>query len=77
MSSRILDPYPAVYRFIFGYLEPLGLIAGAVFAITAPSSFHDAYLGRHHFTGDAHWHSHASQKSVMVASGMGSCEPHG
>lgn len=69
-----IQPYPSFYRFVFGVLEPAGLIAGAAFALLFPGGFHEAYLGKG-WLGDAMAkHHHAGPKSVLVAAGMGSCE---
>lgn len=69
----MLDPYPLVYRFIFGLLEPAGLFGGAAFAILAPNQFHHAYLGSG-WLGDTSRGSNTGQKGVLVAAGMGTCE---
>ncbi|ORY50684.1 hypothetical protein BCR35DRAFT_336038 [Leucosporidium creatinivorum] len=68
----MLDPYPKLYRLIFGLLEPAGLLGGAAFAILFPNQFHHAYLGSG-WLGDASRGSQAGQKGVLVASGMGTC----
>lgn len=74
MRMPSLTPYPPIYRLVFGRVEPIGLILGGLFAVLLPSTFHQAYLGKHHWTGDASFRSKIDDKSVMVASGMGSCE---
>lgn len=70
-----LKPYPSTYALIFGVLEPLGLFAGAAFALLFPNGFHQAFLG-HGWLGDAikRHEAQAGHKSLLVAAGFGSCE---
>ncbi|KAL8279242.1 hypothetical protein RQP46_008279 [Phenoliferia psychrophenolica] len=71
-SITMSTPLPQPYYAIFAVLEPGGLLAGAAFALFAPTKFFNSYLGVGWF-GDKVTGGLAGSNAQLVAGGMGSC----